>query len=120
MSEQQLKPELIKAFLHKVAKIRTFYEVSGLKEHSLSIDLSGLVDFYSSQIGSEPFVQTWDEIHQCLMVALDQARKSKPDDHHLVIRLTGKCRIWLAIKIYSALVFECDKIFYAGDVLMRL
>jgi hypothetical protein len=121
VSEQKIRPEVVKAFLGKVAAIHTFRnDEDGIKEHSLCINLQGIVDFYTAQIGSEPFIQTWDELRVCLMLALEQAKRSKPGDYELVVRLTGKCGTWLAIKVYSVFVYTCDRIFYAGDTLIRL
>ncbi len=116
----QVRPEVVKSFLSKCARIRTFTDPEGTKEHSLSINLTGIVAFYVDQIGSDPFVTTWEEIRQCLMVALDQAKRSKPEGYELIVRISGGCQIWLAIKIYTALVMSTDRIYYAGDILIRL
>jgi hypothetical protein len=119
MSQQEVKPEVVKAFLKKCVRIRTF-SGNDAREHALVIDLKGIVDFYSLQIGSGPFVGTWEEIRHCLLVGFDQAKKSKPDGHSLTVRLTGTCPVWLAILVYSTVMFDCDRVMYCGDVLIRL
>lgn len=120
MSGQRIKPEVVKAFMKRCVSIRTFQGEGMVKELSVCVNLQGIVDFYMTSLGTPPFVTTWEEIRQCLLIAVHQAKNSKPEGYEVIVRLTGRCSVWLAIKIYSVFVYEVDRIFYAGDVLIRL
>lgn len=90
------------------------------QEHSLTVNLNSLGVFYMNNLGIYPVMETWEEIVYCLTAAVSAAKTSKPSDKPFILKLTGGCPVWLAIKIYSSFVFEVDKIVYAGDTVIPL
>jgi hypothetical protein len=112
---RKVKPEVIRAFNQRCTRLRTLQN-----EHALTIDFSALCGFYIDCIGIPPAIQTWEEIRECLVTAVENAKLSKPQNLDFNIRLTGPCPPWLAIKVYAAVVLYCDNIFWAGDVVIQL
>lgn len=120
-SEYKVKPEVVRSFLSRTASVRTFMnDQKRATEHCMSLNLAGVVKFYEESIGIGPVLTSWDEIRACLSAGMDQAKRTKPDGAQFSVRLFGDCKPWLAIKIYTFLLYQCDHIYYGGDVLIRL
>lgn len=119
MNEPGVPNRVSKAVVEAFAKSVTIL-VTLKQEHSLTVNLSALGAFYMSNLGIFPVVDTWEEIIYCLIAAVSAAKTSKPSDKPFVMKLTGGCPVWLAIKIYATFVFDVDKIVYAGDTIIPL
>ena len=111
----KVKPEVIRAFNQRCTRVRTLQH-----EYALTIDFSSILGFYIDCIGIPPAIQTWEEIRECLVFAVEAARARRPDKLDFNIRLTGPAPAWLAIKVYSAVVLYCDNIFWVGDTVIKL
>ena len=111
----RVSKEVVEAFSKSVTMLVTLKQ-----EHSLTVNLNALGVFYVNNLGIFPVVETWEEIVYCLTAAVAAAKTSKPDDKPFIMKLTGGCPVWLAIKIYACFVFEVDKIVYAGDTVIPL
>jgi hypothetical protein len=107
--------ETITHFLHRCTIIKPLPT-----EHALTINLSAIVGFYADCVGTQPILQAWEEIREFVEESVKRAKYRQQPGIPFHIRLVGSCSIWLAIKIYAAVVWECDQIFYVGDVAIPL
>jgi ABC-type glucose/galactose transport system permease subunit len=103
-------------FIKSCITVHTFQ-----KELAMTIHLGGVVSFYVNRIGLPPVVSLWDEIREILDGAVAEAKRRKPPDIAFSIRLAGGgVPVWLCLKIFAAVVFQCDSVFYVGDCVVKI
>ena len=111
-----MNQEVAEAFIQSCTTLTDTQE-----QIELTIRMSEIVYFYIDRLGIGPVIDSWEEIRETVQVAVDRAKKNDIDNRPLVIRLTGGgVPTWLVLRIYAAVVYECDSIFYVGDVAVRI
>ena len=90
-------------------------------EVCLTIQLGNIIRFYTTRIGIHPVLESWDELRQLLMNAIEIAKRAKPEGKSFHIRFAGgQMPVWLVMRIYSLCVYEADALFYAGDCIIKI
>ena len=93
-------------------------------EFAFTVNLGGIMSFYIDRLGIPPVATSWDEIREMLDIAVKRAKTTKPAEPANLpfnVRLIGGgVPVWLCLKVYSVLVYQCDAIFFVGDSVIKL
>lgn len=113
-------PELASAFANACMSLH-FNE----KEISVSIHFNKIVDYYIIKVGVPPTFAAWEELRTFITFGIDTARSRAKDKGMekvpMSVRLVGGgVPTWLCIKIYTAVVYQCDSVFFVGDAVIKL
>lgn len=112
----ETRPAIADDFVKRCITIHTFPN-----EYALTIHLQAIVGFYIDRIGVGPVVTIWPEIQASIDYAMARAKAAKAENLPLVVRLSGGgVPVWLCLKIFSAVVYQADSIYYVGDVAMKI
>lgn len=114
-----LDPQVIDGFIKRSVAVHL---LPG--EFALTINLGGILNFYIDRLGIPPVATSWEEIQQMLDIAVKRAKASKPAEPKELpfnIRIIGGgIPVWLCVKVYAVMVYQCDAIFYVGDSVIKL
>jgi hypothetical protein len=90
-------------------------------EFALTINLQAILGYYVSRIGVPPLVSFWEEIRALTLWGINNIKQKNVEKLPFVIRFTGGgAPVWLVMKLYALVVYECDSVYVAGDILIKI
>lgn len=115
-ASNDISQQTIDGFLRECVTLKAL-----TSEIVLTINLGAIVQFYRTRIGIHPVTESWDELRDLLMYAINDAKTAQKDEPVFNIRFVGgNLPVWLVMRIYALCVFEADGLFYAGDCVIKI
>lgn len=90
-------------------------------ELALTINLQAIVGYYVSRVGIPPLVGFWEEIRVLTLWCINNIKQKNAEKLPFIIRFAGGgVPVWLVMKLYALVVYECDSVYVAGDVIVKI
>ena len=90
-------------------------------EFALTINMPSLCGYYVSRVGIPPVVNMWEEIRALVLWCINNVKLKNVEKLPFVIRFVGGgVPVWLILKLYALVVYECDSVYAVGDIVVKI